>query len=96
MIKVVKNAIPHKPVETAKAALRPCMYAIRIPGSSSGVNAVRSADAPVAISFAESTPGADVRSLASIWLTKAAWAEEMVKAPPTVWKTAHLSLAFPL
>jgi hypothetical protein len=51
------------------------------------VNFVRSSDAPVAINRAGSTPGADVRNLPMAWLINAAWAEETVKAPPTVWKT---------
>lgn len=84
---VTKNATAQKPIDTAKAPFRPCICATRIPGSSLGENTSRSSDAPVAMSFAASTAGADDFSFTNIWLTNVAWAEDTVKAPPTVWKT---------
>ena len=64
-MKQAKNAIPEKPIPTAKAALRPCIYATRTPGSWVDVNTFRSSVARVAITRAGSTLGAVTAEMSS-------------------------------
>lgn len=85
-------AAPEKATATAKAALIPTMYASRTPGSTSGGNTLCSSEAPVNSTRLGLTDGAVFGSVASSLLTKAAWPDEVLKAPPIVWKTGHTIL----
>jgi len=89
MAKEHKNATPEKASATAKAALRPTMYASRTPGSTSDGNTVCSSEAPVRSTRRGFTPGAVLGRVASNLLTKADCPAEVLNAPPTVWKTVQ-------
>jgi hypothetical protein len=79
-----RNATPQNAIATAKAALRPTIYAPITPGSTSGGNTLRSSEAPVKSTRLASTPGAILGREAKSLLTKAACPAEVLNAPPTV------------
>jgi len=87
--KVHKNAIPEKATETANAALIPCIYASRTPGSTSGANTLCNSEAPVRSTRLGLTLGAVLGRVASNLLTKADCPAEVLNAPPIVWKTVR-------
>lgn len=84
--RAITSASPVEAIAMAKEIFNPCMYATRIPGTSSGVKTVRSSVAPVATTVAGSTPGAEKGRVLVRMLTKADCEAETRKAPPTVWK----------
>lgn len=87
MAKEHMNAVPQKAIETAKAALRPTIYASRTPGSTSGGKTLRSSDAPVTNTWYGFTPGAVLGRVASRRLAKDDCPTDVLNAPPTVRKT---------
>ena len=89
MAKEHKKATPEKATATAKAALRPTMYALRTPGSKSGENTLCRSEAPVKSTRPGFTPGAVLGRVASSLFTKADCPAEVLNAPPIVWKTVH-------
>jgi hypothetical protein len=96
IVKEHRNAIPEKATATANAALSPAIYASRTPGSTSDGNTFCSSEAPVRSTKPGLTVGAVLGRVASSLLTKAACPAEVLKAPPTVWKTVkHVSQLFP-
>lgn len=86
----ITRAIPVAATAIAKEIFRPCMYATKMPGTCSGVKTLRSSVAPVAMTVAGSTPGAEKGSVLMRIFTKADCEAETIKAPPTVWKTTYL------
>ena len=83
------KAAPENPTATEKAALMPAMYAWRTPGRTSGGNTLCSSEAPVRMTRPELTLGAVFGSSWSSRLTNADWPDEVLKAPPIVWKTVR-------
>lgn len=85
MAKENKNAVPQKAIATAKAALRPVMYASSTPGSTSGGNTLCNSEAPVNSTRPGFTPGAVLGKVASSLFTNADCPAAVLNAPPTVW-----------
>lgn len=87
--KLTRKAAPVAPIEIARATLIPAMYAARIPGTWSAVNAARICVAPVATTTAGSTPEAVMERVLISLLTKADCPAETKAVPPMFWKTGE-------
>lgn len=87
--KLTRKAAPVAPIEIARATLMTAMYAARIPGTWSAVNAARICVAPVATTTAGLTPGVVMGRVVISLLTKAHCPAETKEVPPTFWKTGE-------
>jgi len=87
--KLTRKAIPVAPIKIVRAALMPAMYATRVLGTWSAVNAARICVTPVATTAAGSSPGAVMGRVVISLLTKADCPAEMKEVPPTFWKTGE-------